>query len=172
MSRIPTTLHVPKGMYRHFSVITLLATGCIAIFADGERRQSISDEINAQNQKSALRQHDADKNGATTVARHEIHYASRGGWGSDGIVDTDPVASAQGAGYAVSDGSGAMRIAGGGDFGVLGPITPAELRNGKFPITKTGPAPRTGSLKTVTAEQRRAFERALSARAGAPTPAD
>ncbi|MEO7384308.1 MAG: hypothetical protein ABIU18_05180 [Novosphingobium sp.] len=170
MSRIATSPPIPKAMYRHFTVITLLATACIAIFADGERRQTISDEIDAQNQKAALRQAEADKIGAGTTGRREIHYAPRGGWGADDVVDTEPLVTPQALGYSVADANGGMRVAGGGDFGMIGPMTAADNRNGRFPLPKTGPTLRTGGSKSPTADQRRAFERALASRAGVATP--
>ncbi len=172
MSRIANSLTVPKGMYRHFTVITLVATGCVAIFADGERRQAINDEVSAQNQKAALRSAEAEKNGAANAGQHEVRYAPRGSWGSDGVVDTDPLVSAEGGGYSVSGEGGGQRIAGGGDYGMIGTFTQAEISNGKFPLTKTGPKQRVSSVKPATAEQRKAFESAMSARAGAPTPAN
>lgn len=172
MSRFAVTLPIPKSMYRHFTVITLVLTACIAIFSDGERRQVIDAEIDAQNQKAALRQAEADKSGPNKVGRHEIHYVSREGWGADGVENTEPLVSPDGGGYSVADGNGGMRVAGGGDFGLIGPLTQADIRAGKFPLTRTGPAPGKNALKPITAAQRRAFDNALAVRAGAATPAN
>ena len=113
-----------------------------------------------------------DKNGPNKVGRQEIHYASRGGGGADGVEDTSPSVNPEGGGYSVGDGNGGMRVAGGGDFGLIGPLTQADVRAGKLPLARTGPAPGKNALKPITAAQRRAFDNALAVRAGAATPAN
>lgn len=170
MSRISTALPIPKGMYRHFSVITLLATACMAIFADGERRQSISDEVNAQNQKAELRKAEAEKNGVQSVAVKEQRYGPRGGWGSDGIVSADPGADAQSQVFSIGDGNGGIRAAERGDLGVFGPLSKADIKAGRIPLPKASLSQRRRQDTSPTPAQRAALDRVMSSQAGAPTP--
>ena len=45
MAMIAQTLVLSPKLYRHFAVLTVSVTALIAIFADGERREDISDHI-------------------------------------------------------------------------------------------------------------------------------
>lgn len=45
MSRIAKTLPVTPKMYRNFAVVTVVITGFIAIFADGENKAYVEDQI-------------------------------------------------------------------------------------------------------------------------------
>ena len=45
MAHIAQTISVTPQMYRHFAVITVVATAMIAFFADGEQREAVADHI-------------------------------------------------------------------------------------------------------------------------------
>ncbi len=56
MRRAVPTIPVTPGMLRHFAVLTVAITGCLAMFADGENRQLVEDKLKArQAQNQALR---------------------------------------------------------------------------------------------------------------------
>jgi hypothetical protein len=54
MAKISTPMLKP-GMYRHFAVLTVAVTLVMVIFADGENRQAIASEIEAQQNAEAAR---------------------------------------------------------------------------------------------------------------------
>lgn len=45
---------IPYRMYRHFAVATVTLTACVAMFADGERREAISDHIEHKEREAEL----------------------------------------------------------------------------------------------------------------------
>lgn len=61
------SIPVPAKVVRHFAVVTLVITSCIALFADGERREAIGAEIRADQQRQQMRALDAQRNGPTKV---------------------------------------------------------------------------------------------------------
>lgn len=69
-------------MYRHFAVITLVATGLLALFADGEQARAVTEEIQAKQEQEALHQESKEK----LAERGEVQQPS-GVWGdsSDGL---------------------------------------------------------------------------------------
>lgn len=50
-------------IYRHFAVVTLLLTGAVALFADGENRAAMAEEIAERQQRDALARASAEKFG-------------------------------------------------------------------------------------------------------------
>lgn len=55
-------ISVPKNLYKHFAVLTLVITASVAIFADGENKQVVVEQI--------------EKHQAAKVRRAEAHRAS------------------------------------------------------------------------------------------------
>lgn len=50
MSRIAPPLAIKPAMYRHFAVLTLVLTACIAMFADGENSEAASNRPDMRNE--------------------------------------------------------------------------------------------------------------------------
>lgn len=59
----------PMRMYRHFAVITVALTGTMALFADGENRKAIAEEIAAREQRNELARANAEKFGKPRLVR-------------------------------------------------------------------------------------------------------
>ncbi|MBV1916608.1 MAG: hypothetical protein KUG65_00875 [Sphingomonadaceae bacterium] len=55
MSRPKPVIPVTPKMYRHFAMITLAITGCLAMFADGENRQAVEQHLSDQKQMQDMR---------------------------------------------------------------------------------------------------------------------
>lgn len=69
MAARPPILSVPKNLYKHFAVVTVATTLCIAIFADGAQREQIAEEIAShQAAKAQERQQKADNQDGRMVA--------------------------------------------------------------------------------------------------------
>ena len=51
------------NMYRHFAVITVCLTAALAMFADGESRDAVADELAAREQKAKLEKAEVEKFG-------------------------------------------------------------------------------------------------------------
>lgn len=45
MAAAAPLISVPKNLCKHFAVLTLVITACVAIFADGESRQALTEQI-------------------------------------------------------------------------------------------------------------------------------
>lgn len=88
-------------MYRHFATITIVITACIALFADGERREAIGAEIRADQQRQAMRAADAQRNGPTKIGAERKVYSGSGfgeeNSGSGGDTSINPDQSEPGA---------------------------------------------------------------------------
>lgn len=54
---------IDAKMYRHFAVVTVCLTAGLAIFADGESRQAVADEISAREDQAALERAEVAKFG-------------------------------------------------------------------------------------------------------------
>jgi hypothetical protein len=76
------SIPVPAKVVRHFAAITLAITACIALFADGERREAIGAEIKADRQRQEMRTLDAERNGPQKIgAKQEFNRG--GGFGQE-----------------------------------------------------------------------------------------
>ncbi len=74
------SIPVPAKVVRHFAAVTLAATACIALFADGERREAIGAEIKADRQRQELRTLEVERNGPQKIgAKQEFNRG--GGFG-------------------------------------------------------------------------------------------
>ena len=56
MSRSAPIIPVNAKMYRHFAIATVMITGTLALFADGENREALEEQIEARQQTVALKQ--------------------------------------------------------------------------------------------------------------------
>jgi len=54
---------IPAHLYRHFAIVTLALSFALAMFADGEQRQSIVQEVEAREQQAELARQSAKKFG-------------------------------------------------------------------------------------------------------------
>lgn len=178
MSRVDSLIKVPPRMYRHFAVVTVLLTLCIAIFADGENREAISAEIRSQNQLAEMRQADAVKFGSRKLggvdASGRVKRSGGGGFGAE----TSEMASASGTdtqgadiGIARSDLNGQSFGAQNYDLGIIN--QPMTVGNHKS-VVRTGVIIRKPNPKDKKPDkaQRDALEAAGIERAGSPATAD
>lgn len=94
MSRIAAALPVDARMYRHFAAITLAVTALVALFADGENRQAIADEVEARETRRELREQQAERPGfSRDLAAHRAR-PSAAGWDSGcSLADGDTAGS-------------------------------------------------------------------------------
>lgn len=60
-------LGISPKLYRHFAIITIAISGVIAMFADGDRRQAIADDIHQRQQQAELKKIDRDKFGPQQI---------------------------------------------------------------------------------------------------------
>lgn len=171
MKELLESIPVPPKMVRHFAVVTVCITVFIAIFADSERREAISDEMHVEQQRAALREAEVKKMGARKLALAQTSRpaSASGGFGGEGPVD--PGGSGGGSG----SGSGPeTRPPVQGTPYRIDPHAPSTLPpgfvpgSGKLPGSKVGTASKAPPRQPSAAEldkQRRAAE----ARAGAAT---
>lgn len=89
------SIPVPAKMYRHFATITIAITACIALFADGERREAIGAEIRADQKRQEMRAIDAQRNGPTKLGADQLVKRGNGfseeqtGDGDNGPINVD-----------------------------------------------------------------------------------
>lgn len=127
MARAAPTLPISPRMFRHFAVITVAITGCVALFADGEGREAIASELAARQQKNQVLIAEAEKVGKRTVgfdrtsagkgavaaANDSVDWSDNGG--DFGAPMEDPGGSSPGGDDGPASGGG------GGMFGRFGP---------------------------------------------------
>lgn len=65
MATAAPLIAVPKNLYKHFAVLTVAITACVAIFADGENKQALAEKIE---QHQAARAQRAEAAGAASQA--------------------------------------------------------------------------------------------------------
>lgn len=63
MDSLAETLGSLPKIYRHFAVLTLAVTALMALFADGENRAAIAEEIQTRQQRAEMREANAKKFG-------------------------------------------------------------------------------------------------------------
>lgn len=93
------SIPVPAKVVRHFAAITLAITACIALFADGERREAIGAEIKADRQRQELRTLDAERNGPQKIGAKQ-EFTRGGGFGEESSgsgedTSVDPASSSE-----------------------------------------------------------------------------
>lgn len=77
MSRIAKPGAVPPKMYRHFAVITIAITGCVALFADGDKREMVKDEFAKREMRNEMLEAEAQKMGARRLAVNGMAVKAR-----------------------------------------------------------------------------------------------
>ncbi|MFM5929539.1 MAG: hypothetical protein ACKOPQ_01375 [Novosphingobium sp.] len=171
MKELLAEIPVPPKMIRHFAVVTVIITACIALFADGERRQAMADEVDQQRQQAELRQAEAAQSGPKQYQPPVVRTGGTGsGFGAEGPVD--PGGTDTGGGEVAirtTGGSGGFTHAGAYDYGALPPDVVA-LRQGKLPPKTIGPAWQPPK-KVPTERDRQNLLRSAEERAGPATEA-
>lgn len=83
MSRITKKSPVSANMFRHFAVITIVITACLALFVDGEAKDSVAEQVAAKAKQN--REDDGRPNAAkgTRNALRMGQSGSRVSWGPD-----------------------------------------------------------------------------------------
>ncbi|PLK26017.1 hypothetical protein [Novosphingobium sp. TH158] len=167
MKELLESIPVPPKMYRHFAVITVVITACIAVFADGERREAIGAELKAEQQQAALRQAEADTLGPRKIHLEPSPKASTGsGFGTEGPVD--PGGENLGAPEPMPTRGTATRI---------NPYAASSMPPGFVPGARKLPGPSVGPawkrpVQQPTAADLEKIRRAGEERGGAATPAN
>lgn len=136
MNSIAETLAIPPKMYRHFAVVTVMITLLIAVFAEGEDREAIGNELKAQQQQTDLRRAEAEKFGPKKVGAEHFRRTDGGGWGSEGPVEPGGT-SVNGTAVTVTRENGDVERASTYDQGVIGPGPQMAQAGGSF--AQSGP---------------------------------
>lgn len=91
MARMQPTIPVSPKMYRHFAIITVALTACLAMFADGENRQTIEDHLSKkrQNQEMVEAEREMSKQGkgGNTSFKFVNKRSTKGTFGRDERTD-------------------------------------------------------------------------------------
>lgn len=77
MARAAPTLPISPRLFRHFAVLTVAFTACVAMFADGEGREAVANELAARQKQNEMLIAEAAKVGTRTVG-FDRSKASRG----------------------------------------------------------------------------------------------
>lgn len=83
MANLVATPLVNAKVYRHFAAVTIAITLCVAMFANGEARQTVTDEITRKQQAAKLREADTRKFGAVKIGDRQQSAAAQGSFGED-----------------------------------------------------------------------------------------
>jgi hypothetical protein len=67
MARATPTLPISPRLFRHFAVITAAISACVAMFADGEGREAVANELAERQRKNELLIAEAAKVGTRSV---------------------------------------------------------------------------------------------------------
>ena len=76
-------------MYRHFAVVTVALTAGLAMFADGERRGAMAEELEAREQRQRLEIASQEKFGKPKLVKRNPQ-ATAGSFGDDGGAFGEP----------------------------------------------------------------------------------
>jgi hypothetical protein len=60
MAAAAPLIAVPRNLYKHFAVLTVAITVCVAVFADGENKQAIAEKIE-QRQEARVKRAQAER---------------------------------------------------------------------------------------------------------------
>lgn len=77
MARVAPPLPVSPKLFRHFAVITVVVTACVAMFADGEGREAIAAQVAERQKQNELLVAEAKTVGQRTIGLKKIK-ASKG----------------------------------------------------------------------------------------------
>lgn len=139
---------VNAKVYRHFAAVTFAVTLCVAMFANDEARQTVSEPIVREQQAARLRDADAKKFGVRKLGDRRLSAGTPGGFGED----FDP-------GYGAGSDPGALT----GSHGTLPADGGDDVGDAASPTT-ADPQPRVLSPDEVAAlsvEQHRAYLKRL-----------
>ncbi len=67
MRRAAPPLPISPKLLKHFAALTLVLTGCIAMFADGESREAIQEQVDMRAARNQLLETEAEKLGTRKV---------------------------------------------------------------------------------------------------------
>ncbi|AKM07113.1 hypothetical protein [Pelagerythrobacter marensis] len=131
MARRARQTGLNSKVYRHFAVITVCLTATLAIFADGENRSAMAEELDARDEHTALKQEEAEKYGKPRLiaTSHDRPRNTGGGFDADGGGEfgapMDDLGSDQGSGY-VPPSRATTQVGLGIDYAALG-LTQAQF---------------------------------------------
>lgn len=98
MAKPAPMIPVSPKLYRHFAMATVMITACLAVFADGEKRQEIEDMVaSRQQQNEAQAEQEAKERKQITFSDKR---KNKGQFGRDGIVNVPVTESAVDVGFA------------------------------------------------------------------------
>ena len=155
MANLATAPLVNARHYRHFAAITLAITLCVAMFANGEARQFVSDQVAQDAETVHLREVEASKFGPRQIGDIRM---KRGGHAAFG-EDYDP---SYGAASASSGSAPDTRIS--GDAGPFG-AQPARTNFAKAPNVLSP-----DEMAKLTAHEQDAYLKRLRSNAGPAQP--
>ncbi len=112
MARRAKQQTISPKLYRQFAAVTVAITLTIAIFADGESRQAIADEVAERDRKPAAREANADRFGAPKLIVEKPKRAqARDSFGTGQTTFGQPTLNPSRGGVASSQsGSGSGRV--------------------------------------------------------------
>lgn len=87
MRRAAPPLPISPKLLKHFAVVTLVLTACIAMFADGESREAIQDQVELRAANNTLLATEAEKLGPRKLRANLVvkdHKPARSGFADDG----------------------------------------------------------------------------------------
>lgn len=95
MTRIALAPAINAQMYRHFAAATLAITALVALFANGESRETLQHEVETREAQRALREEQAEKHDFRRgIVSLKIQPATSGDWDSaEPTVDGDTTGS-------------------------------------------------------------------------------
>jgi len=70
MRRAAPALPISPKLLKHFAAITLVLTACIALFADGEGREAIQEQVDMRAARNQLIETEAQKLGTKKIGTH------------------------------------------------------------------------------------------------------
>ena len=178
MRRATPSMPVTPVMLRHFAVLTLVITSCIAIFASGENREFVDQQIRAKSTKNAAAPAQVGQasqpkviGGLNIAPGTQLGGAAGGG----GYVETDVQAGDETGGDGGGGSSG--EVAGGGESAVFRPTGGSPMAGpmagvppGSFPPPGAGPQrrgpPNAQPQRKPTAQEIERMMAAARARSG------
>lgn len=87
MARPQPTIPVSARMYRHFAVATLSITACLAMFADGESREALADQVSRADMRQAEGKLAEQGKGGNSALTFTDKRRNKGSFGADGGGD-------------------------------------------------------------------------------------
>ena len=174
MASLIATPALNAKVYRHFAGVTLAITACVALFANGEARQAIGDELTEREQRAAFERASTEKFGKAKLGDRRKLGRGGGRFGREEAVH-DQQAEFDDAGGSDQDAPIALGSEAGGapDGEGLAAATPDEIeamtpeqRAAYLATLRQQRTPQVPTAATVSREQISALMAASSARSG------